>query len=125
VIRGIDVKAELAALTPLDGRRPDTSAAEVTAAFARLAPFRDGAIFLGAFSGESPWERHGGGDELVYVLDGRATLTIMMDDGPIACALTAGMVIVVPQGRWHRFDAPDGISVLSASPQPTEHRASL
>lgn len=33
------------------------------------------------------------------------------------------MVIVVPQGHWHRFDAPDGVTVLSATPQPTDHTA--
>ena len=35
--------------------------------------------------------------------------------------LTAGMLIVVPQGCWHRFQAPDGVTVLSATPQPTDH----
>jgi len=107
------------------GGGPDTSAEEVTAAFAVLAPLRDGGIFAGTFSGETAWERHSKGDELVYILDGRATLTIMMEDGPSSCTLTAGMLIVVPRGRWHRFEAPDGVTVLSASPQPTEHRARL
>ncbi|HEV3347090.1 MAG TPA: hypothetical protein VHC93_08370, partial [Methylomirabilota bacterium] len=54
---------------------------------------------------------------------GAATLTIMTDDGPQAFALSAGMLIVVPQGHWHRFDAPEGVTVLSATPQPTEHTA--
>jgi mannose-6-phosphate isomerase-like protein (cupin superfamily) len=42
-------------------------------------------------------------------------------DGPRSFALSAGMLIVVPQGHWHRFEAPDGVTVLSATPQPTEH----
>jgi mannose-6-phosphate isomerase-like protein (cupin superfamily) len=125
MIKAIDVKAELAGRSALRGRSPDTSAEEVTAAFAVLAPFRDGGIFAGSFSGGTAWERHSKGDELVYILDGRATLTIMMEDGPSSCTLTAGTLIVVPQGRWHRFEAPDGVTVLSASPQPTEHRARL
>jgi mannose-6-phosphate isomerase-like protein (cupin superfamily) len=125
MIKAIDVKAELAGRPVLRGRSPDTSAEEVTAAFAVLAPFRDGGIFAGSFSGETAWERHSKGDELVYILDGRATLTIMMEDGPSSCTLTAGTLIVVPQGRWHRFEAPAGVTVLSASPQPTEHRARL
>ena len=93
------------------------------AAFAVLAPFRDGSVFAGRFAGETAWERHGGGDELVQVLDGAATLTIMAADGPEVLALSAGMLIVVPQGHWHRFEAPDGVTVLSATPQPTEHSA--
>jgi len=31
------------------------------------------------------------------------------------------MVIVVPQNTWHRFEAPDGVSLVTATPQPTEH----
>jgi len=57
----------------------------------------------------------------VHVLDGAATLTIMTDEGPRSFALTAGMLIVVPQGHWHRFEAPGGVTVLSATPQPTDH----
>jgi len=88
-----------------------------------LAPFRDGSVFAGRFSGETAWERHPKGDELVQILDGAATLTVMTADGPQAVALSTGMLIVVPQGHWHRFQAPDGVTVLSATPQPTEHTA--
>jgi mannose-6-phosphate isomerase-like protein (cupin superfamily) len=121
MIKVVDIKAELAGVSVLRGRSSQTTAAESKAAFAVLAPFRDGSIFAGSFSGESPWERHQQGDELVHVLDGAATLTIMTGDGPQAFTLTAGMLIVVPQGHWHRFHAPDQVTVLSATPQPTDH----
>lgn len=121
MIRAVDVAAELAGLTPLRDRRPDTPADEVRAAFSTLLPFRDGSIFAGRFSGNTAWERHGKGDELVHVLEGAATLTIMTEDGPQSVPLSQGMLIVVPEGRWHRFEAPDGVTVLSATPQPTEH----
>jgi hypothetical protein len=81
MIKAVDIKAELAGLPVLRERSANTSADEVQAAFAVLAPFRDGSIFAGRFSGETPWERHQKGDELVQVLDGAATLTIMTDDG--------------------------------------------
>jgi mannose-6-phosphate isomerase-like protein (cupin superfamily) len=45
----------------------------------------------------------------------------MTDDGPQSVAVSAGMVIVVPQNTWHRFEAPDGVSLVTATPQPTEH----
>ena len=90
-------------------------------AFATLAAINNGAIFAGGFSGETPWERHINGDELVQILDGRTTLTIMTDAGPETLEMTAGMLAVVPQGAWHRFHAPDGVTVLTATPQPTEH----
>jgi mannose-6-phosphate isomerase-like protein (cupin superfamily) len=35
--------------------------------------------------------------------------------------LTAGMTVVVPQGAWHRFHAPNGVSIVTATPRPTEH----
>ena len=123
MIKAVDIKAELAGRPVLRGRDKDTSEAEAKGAFAVLAPFRDGSIFAGSFSGESPWERHRKGDELVHILDGAATLTIMTDTGPQSFAMTAGMLIVVPQGHWHRFHAPDGVTVLTATPQPTDHTA--
>jgi mannose-6-phosphate isomerase-like protein (cupin superfamily) len=123
VIEAVDIRAALAALPVLRGRSTSTPADQVTAAFAVLAPFRDGSVFAGRFSGETAWERHRRGDELVQILDGAATLTIMTGDGPRSFALSAGMLIVVPQGHWHRFEAPDGVTVLSATPQPTEHTA--
>ncbi len=123
MIKAIDIKAELAGLSVLNERSANTPPDEVRAAFATLAPFRDGGIFAGRFSGDTPWERHQKGDELVQILDGAATLTIMTDDGPRAFELSAGMLIVVPQGHWHRFAAPGGVTVLSATPQPTDHTA--
>jgi mannose-6-phosphate isomerase-like protein (cupin superfamily) len=123
MLRAVDIKAELAGRPVLRGRDQDTTEAEAKGAFAVLAPFRDGSIFAGSFSGESPWERHRKGDELVHILDGAATLTIMTDTGPQSFAMTAGMLIVVPQGHWHRFHAPDGVTVLTATPQPTDHTA--
>ena len=123
MLRAVDIKAELAGRPVLSGRDKDTTEAEAAAAFAILAPFRDGSVFAGSFSGESPWERHRKGDELVHILDGAATLTIMTDTGPQSFEMTAGMLIVVPQGHWHRFHAPDGVTVLTATPQPTDHTA--
>ena len=118
MIKAVDIKAELAGRPVLDGRRPDTDVGDT---FAVLSRFRDGAIFAGTFSGQSDWERHRQGDELVQVLDGAATLTILTDVGPESFALSAGMLIVVPQGHWHRFDAPGRVTVLTATPQPTDH----
>ena len=117
----LDLKAELAKLRTLRGRTPETPAAEREGAFATLAPYRDGAIFTGKFAGDSAWERHPNGDEIVQIVDGAATLHVMGEDGPQSFALSAGMVAIVPQNAWHRFEAPDGVSLMTATPQPTEH----
>jgi quercetin dioxygenase-like cupin family protein len=121
VVAILDLKAELAKLTTLRGRTPETPAAEREGAFAKLAPYRDGAIFTGKFAGESAWERHPNGDEIVQIVEGATTLHVMTADGPQSFVLKAGMVAVVPQGAWHRFEAPDGFSLMTATPQPTEH----
>ena len=31
------------------------------------------------------------------------------------------MLTVVPKGCWHRFEAPEGVTVMTATPLPTEH----
>ncbi|MGH7116850.1 MAG: hypothetical protein ACREE9_20435, partial [Stellaceae bacterium] len=49
------------------------------------------------------------------------TLHVMFDDGPRSYALKAGMVVIVPRGKWHRFEAPDGVSLMTTTPQPTQH----
>ncbi len=121
MIKAVDIKAELAGRPVLGARGKETTEAEAKAAFAVLAPFRDGSIFAGSFSGDSPWERHQKGDELVQILDGATTLTIMTEGGPQSFKLAAGMIIVVPQGHWHRFHAAERVTVLSATPQPTDH----
>jgi mannose-6-phosphate isomerase-like protein (cupin superfamily) len=121
VITILDLKAELAKLTMLRGRTPTTPAAERQGAFARLAEYRDGGIFTAKFAGRGPWERHQNGDELVQIVDGATTMHLMTAEGPQSLALTAGMIVIVPQGTWHRFEAPDGVTLLTATPQPTEH----
>ena len=52
MIRAVDITAELAGLPVLRERGVNTPADEVRAAFAALAPFRDGRVFAGRFSGE-------------------------------------------------------------------------
>src|SRR5262249_11025946 len=117
----IDLKAELAKLKMLRGRTPETPEAEREGAFARLAPYRDSAIGAAKFSGEGPWERHPNGDENVQVNEVGATFHIMTEDGPQSHALEAGMLVIVPQGAWHRFEAPDGVTLIATTPQPTQH----
>ena len=117
----LDLNAELAKLKMLRGRTPETPEADRAGAFARLAPYRDSAINVAKFSGEGPWERHPNGDEIVQIVEGATTVHLMTDDGPQSIAVSAGMVIVVPQNTWHRFEAPDGVSLVTATPQPTEH----
>jgi len=117
----IDLNAELAKLEMLHGRTPQTTRAERAGSSAQVAPYRDGAIFTAKFAGEGGWERHRNGDELVHIIDGAATLHLMTDDGPETALLTAGMIAIVPRGVWHRFDSPKGVTLMTATPQPSDH----
>jgi uncharacterized cupin superfamily protein len=117
----IDLNAELGKLTMLRGRTPQTTSEERKGTSAQLAPYRDGAIFTTKFTGEGGWERHRNGDELVHIFDGATTLHLLTEDGPQALALSGGMVAIVPQGIWHRFSSPDGVTLMTATPQPTDH----
>jgi quercetin dioxygenase-like cupin family protein len=121
MINVIDIKAVLGELKTLRGRTPETPEAEREGAFAKLSQYRDGGIFAAKFQGESPWERHPNGDEIVQIVEGATTVHLMTNDGPQSVVLSAGMVVIVPQNTWHRFEAPDGVSLITATPQPTEH----
>lgn len=117
----IDFKAEFAKLKMLQGRTPTSSEDEREGAFARLAPYRDGAVFTAKFAGVSAWERHPNGDEIVYIVNGTTTLHLITDADRESVSLSAGMMAIVPQNAWHQFEAPDGVCVMTATPEPTEH----
>jgi uncharacterized cupin superfamily protein len=120
MVAAVSIEAMLAGRTVLRGRTGETPESEVAKAFATLASFGDGGVFAGSFSGDSSWERHTKGDELVHILEGQTTLTVLTDEGRQTLDLTAGMLTVVPQACWHRFHAPDGVTVLTVTPRPTE-----
>lgn len=119
----LDLKATLGGMPMMQGRRPQSTEAErkATGAFVTLAPYRDGNIYSAKFSGRAAWERHPNGDEIVQITDGATTVDIMTDDGLQTHELRAGMLLVVPRNTWHRFHAPDGVSIVTATPRPTEH----
>ena len=121
MVKAVDIKAALAPLPVLRCRTPGTTEAEAEAAFATLVEYEDGGVFAGSFQGTSPWERHPNGDELVQILDGAATVTVLTEDGPQVLDMKAGMLTMVPRNCWHRFDAPDGVTVMTKTPQPTFH----
>ena len=119
----LDLKATLANMPMMHGRRPETTEAErkATGAFVTLAPYRDGNIYSARFSGDAAWERHPNGDELVQIVDGSCTMHLMTEHELESHEVSAGMTIIVPQNTWHRFHAPNGVSVVTATPRPTEH----
>ncbi|HTV44134.1 MAG TPA: cupin domain-containing protein [Stellaceae bacterium] len=123
MVEMLDLNSEIGKLQMLRGRRPDMLEAErkASGAFATLAPYRDGNIFSAKFAGNGAWERHPNGDELVQVMDGAATFHFVTEEGLQSRELRAGMLVIVPQGMWHRFESLDGVTLMTATPKPTEH----
>ena len=113
----------IAGLETFHGRRPDTPVSDLNNTFATLAQTDKVGVYAGSFDGESAWERHRNGDELVNVLRGQTHLTILTDDGPTELDMKAGMVTIVPQGCWHKFRAPGGVTVMTMTAGPTDHFA--
>jgi mannose-6-phosphate isomerase-like protein (cupin superfamily) len=117
----IDLGAELAKLTMFRGRTPQSTMADRKGSGGRLAPYRDGGLFATKFAGKGHWESHLAGDELIHILNGTATLEIVCDDGPPrSFVLRAGMMAVNPQGAWHRFHSSEGVTLMTATPSPSE-----
>ncbi len=123
MVKAVDIAASLEGRPVLKDRTPQTPPEAEEGVFATLSPFGEGGLFAGSFQGQSAWERHPNGDELVQVLKGSTELTILTEEGPSVLTLSAGMLTVVPQGCWHRFFAADGVTVMTATPLPTEHSA--
>ena len=113
-----DLEEVLDTVTFLEGRTPLT---DTKGTFARVADYRDGGIFTGGFFGTSQWERHPNGDEIVQILKGSVTLTLKSGEKTESVDLKAGMIAIVPQNAWHQFYAPDGVTLMTTTTQPTEH----
>ena len=119
MIKVFKIDEEIAGLTPIKNRGEHTTEDDVVAAFAALGKgdFVDAGVFLGSFDGNAGWERHMKGDELVQVVAGSTEFDIIVDDDKRTFKLSAGMLLVVPRGCWHRFRSEEGVTVLTATPR--------
>jgi len=122
--RAINLSAELRRLPGLKDRTPETghNALEGTA-FGPTFPYRDGFISTVKFTGRSSWEKHEG-EEILLVAEGDGYLHIIDADGfVVPRSLSTNLLIIVPAGCWHQIESEAGISLVTVSPQPTEHQA--
>ena len=95
--RPVSIPAAIDRLTPLRGRSPTTTDDERADAFAELAPYRDGGVYIGHWGeGSSEWERHPA-DEVVAVVDGATTIILLVDEEEVSYPLGPAGLIVVPE----------------------------
>jgi mannose-6-phosphate isomerase-like protein (cupin superfamily) len=117
----ISLKSAFSRLKFLADRTPETTDEEARDAFASLSDYRDGGLFIGHYAGNSEWERHANGDEIVFVVEGETTLILLIENTEVSNKLGEGELLVVSQNTWHRFESPKEVKVMTVTPQPTEH----
>ena len=69
------------------------------------------------------WEMHPAGDEILFMLEGKATFVLELSDGLKEVALGAGRLLVIPQGVWHtaKVSEPARLLAITAG-SGTQHR---
>lgn len=72
---------------------------------------------VAAFKGGPPWEYHGQGDELLFILAGETELTVLEEDSRSVWNLSAGHLAIVPTCHWHSNRAPGGVTMLWITPR--------
>lgn len=93
--------------------------------FRELAAFNGGKIgIFRSGPGVSPWEYHPDHDELLYVLDGAVTITVLTDVDETDILVEKGFMLVIPRGHWHRHTVQDLLVEMYVSPAETRHSMS-
>jgi quercetin dioxygenase-like cupin family protein len=67
-------------------------------------------------SSPSHWERHPGGNELIYMFEGAGEIITLTDDGPVRSTLREGSIFICPKGLWHRSIPKPSIAALYLTP---------
>ncbi len=103
----------------MDAHRPvDIAKADPELAFHDFVAFNSDhfAVFRATGAGAGPWEMHPDTDELLFALQGSVTIELFGDGGNECVPLTAGSLVVVPRGRWHRHVDADDLVELYHTP---------
>ena len=71
------------------------------------------------------WEMHPAGDEILFMLEGKATFVLDLADGFREIALNAGRLLVIPKGVWHtaKVSQPTRLLAITAGSGSTRLHA--
>jgi quercetin dioxygenase-like cupin family protein len=108
-VKKITIVARLAGVGP--------AAPDVIADYSCDGPAMLGVIRIAAGSSDHSWERHGGGDEVLYLLAGRALFTAVGAAGTDEVLVEAGDLLVLERDEAHRGRALDDVTVLFLTPR--------
>ena len=69
------------------------------------------------------WEMHPAGDEILFMLEGKATFLLDLSEGLKEVTLSPGRLLVIPKGVWHtaKVSEPARLLAITAG-QGTQHR---
>ena len=69
------------------------------------------------------WEMHPAGDEILFMLEGKATFVLDLGDGLKEIALSAGRLLVIPKAVWHTAKVSEPARLLAITAGlGTQHR---
>ncbi len=83
-----------------------------------LQPVNDLTLVVSYARNPTHWERHPGGDEMLYIIDGAAEVITLTDAGPVTSFADKGSIYICPRGLWHRQIPRPFVSELSLTPGP-------
>lgn len=66
-----------------------------------LGDFNGCLLGLVHFSGQTGWERHAEGDELLFIIEGETEVTQLTPDGEVHNIARKGDAVQIPAGVWH------------------------
>lgn len=95
---------------------PDIDKEEAMKSINIMGSFNDCMLGLVRFSGQTSWERHPAGEELLQILSGKTNITILADEGPIHISADEGSVVTIPKGLWHSQCTQTEVTLLFATP---------
>jgi len=66
---------------------------------------------------------HSAGDEILVMLEGKATFLLELSDGLRQVALSGGRSLVIPKGVWHTAKVSERVRLLAITMgRGTQHR---
>lgn len=101
----------------------ETTGEEADAAVHTIGDMGDRSLGVMRFSGLTPWERHMGGDELVYVLEGSVDFTVLTENQEVKRRVNAGSFFICTEGLWHRQRTAPSAAVLYGTPIKTSQHS--
>lgn len=117
----LDIQASFQSLEFLGDRTPESYGSGPEKFAGRLSDYRNGGVFVAHWGGRGEWERHPNGDEIVMVIEGEATVSLVQDGRETQQRLAEGQLIVIPENTWHRLETEE-VKILTVTPRPTDHQ---